>query len=134
MMLVDTPSPVVIVVDDDAALANALSFAFGIEGFDVRTYGDAESLLAAGDYPDQGCLVLDYRLPGLDGLSLLGRLRDAHVALPAILVTTNPRADLRSRAAAAGTPIVEKPLLTDALLKAVRQAVQMASRATGRPA
>ncbi len=116
--------PVVILVDDDAALTHAVSFAFGLQGFDVRAYGDAETLLAAGSYPRHGCLVLDYRLPGMDGLSLLARLRDRAVNLPAILVTTNPRADLRARAAAAKAPIIEKPLLTDALLTAVRHAVR----------
>jgi hypothetical protein len=45
------------------------------------------------------------------------------VELPAILVTTNPRTALRNRAAAAGVPIIEKPLLTDALLTTVRKAL-----------
>jgi hypothetical protein len=45
------------------------------------------------------------------------------VGLPAILITTNPRTALRNRAAAAGVPIVEKPLLTDALLTTVHNAL-----------
>ena len=116
--------PIVILVDDDEALAHALAFSFGLEGLDVRAYGDAETLLAAGALPEQGCLVLDHHLPGMDGLSLLGRLRAAAVRLPAILVTSNPGPALRARAAACGTPIVEKPLLSDALLTAVRRALQ----------
>lgn len=117
------PRPVVVLVDDDPAVAHALSFSFGLEGFEVRAYRECEVLLAAGDLPEQGCLVLNHHLPGLDGLNLLARLRAASVAMPAILVATNPRRSLRLRAAAAGAPIVEKPLLTDALLTAVRQAI-----------
>ena len=71
----------------------------------------------------RGCLVLDYNLPGIDGLDLLERLRAAEVTLPAILITTNPRKALRARAALAGVQIVEKPLLTDALRDSVNAAL-----------
>jgi len=115
--------PAVILVDDDPAVTHAIQFSFDLEGLDVRSFRDGESLLAAGDMPDSGCLILDHNLPGMDGLALLERLRAAGVELPAILVTTNPRTALRNRAAAAGVPIIEKPLLTDALLTTVRKAL-----------
>ena len=115
--------PAVILVDDDPAVAHAIQFSFDLEGLDVRSFRDGESLLAADDLPDSGCLILDHNLPGMDGLALLERLRATGVELPAILVTTNPRTALRNRAAAAGVPIIEKPLLTDALLTTVRKAL-----------
>lgn len=115
--------PVVVLVDDDPAVAHAVQFSFDLEGLDVRNFRDAETLLASGHLPENGCLVLDYHLPGVDGLELLERLRVNGVRMPAVLITTNPRANLRARAAAAGVPIIEKPLLTDALLTAVRSAL-----------
>ena len=115
--------PAVILVDDDPAVTHAIQFSFDLEGLDVRSFCDGESLLVAGDLPGSGCLILDHNLPGMDGLALLERLRAAGVELPAILVTTNPRTALRNRAAAAGVPIIEKPLLTDALLTTVRKAL-----------
>lgn len=115
--------PAVILVDDDPAVTHAMHFSFDLEGLDVRSFRDGESLLAADDLPETGCLILDHNLPGMDGLALLERLRAAGVGLPAILITTNPRAALRNRAAVAGVPIIEKPLLTDALLTTVREAL-----------
>lgn len=121
--LILEPRPAVILVDDDPAVTHAVQFSFDLEGLDVRSFSDAESLLAMQDLPKEGCLVLDYRLPGADGLELLERLRAKGVRMPAVLITTNPRPHLRTRAAAAGVPIIEKPLLTDALLTAVRSAL-----------
>ena len=115
--------PAVILVDDDPAVTHAMHFSFDLEGLDVRSFRDGESLLAAGDLPDTGCLGLEQNLPGMDGLALRECLRAVGVSLPAILITTNPRTALRNRAAAAGVPIVEKPLLTDALLTTVHNAL-----------
>jgi two-component system, LuxR family, response regulator FixJ len=118
--------PIVFLVDDDPAVAHAVQFSFDLEGIEVRSFNDAESLLASGELPAAGCLVLDYHLPGADGLELLTRLRAKGVRMPAVLITTNPRAHLSLRAASAGVPIIEKPLLTDALLSAVRSALTQA--------
>ena len=117
------PRPVVVLVDDDRAVTQAVQFSFDLEGLDVRGYRDGESLLAEGEPPGDGCLVLDLHLPGMDGLELLERLRLRGVRTPAVLITTNPRAHVRNRAAAAGVPIIEKPLLSDALLTSVRVAI-----------
>ena len=110
---------ILILVDDDNAVLSALKFAFEVEGFDVRAYADGESLLSAPGIPGRGCLVLDYKLPGLNGLQLLRRLRRRGVTLPAVLITT-PEPLVVAEAAAADVPIVEKPLMTSALLDTVR--------------
>jgi FixJ family two-component response regulator len=110
---------VVIVVDDDPAVLSALKFALEIEGFRIAAYRNGSELLAEPVLPSSGCLVIDYRLPEADGLSLLSDLRGRGVRLPAILITSHPTQSLRRRAAAAAAPIIEKPLLGDALSNAV---------------
>ncbi|MEA1015538.1 response regulator [Sphingosinicella sp. LY1275] len=116
--------PRILIVDDDAALRSALTFSLELEGFAVEAFESGEALVARGLVPDPGCLVLDYHLPGMDGLALLALLRARGVALPALIITSLPTRSLAARAAAAGAAIIEKPLLCDALAAAIRAAVR----------
>lgn len=115
----DPGQAVLALVDDDAALRQALSFAFETHGFAVSAFADAEAALAADNSAAWRCMVLDYQLPGLSGLELLDRLRAAGVRAPAVLITTQPSFSTRARALLAGVEIVEKPLLDDALMSKV---------------
>jgi FixJ family two-component response regulator len=110
----------VLVVDDDADLLRALKFAFEVEGMEVLAYADGESLLAQGKLPEAGCLVIDFKLPGIDGIALVQSLRRRGVSLPAILITSSPSPAVRAQASRLGLDIVEKPLLRDELTEAVR--------------
>lgn len=115
----NTSPAILTVVDDDASVLGALKFLFEIEGFDVRAYPDGENLLAEPDFPESGCIIIDYRLPGVNGLDLLGRLRRRGVSLPAVLITTSTPAVL-ALAAAANVPVVAKPDLDRVLMDTVR--------------
>ncbi|HEY2179414.1 MAG TPA: response regulator [Caulobacteraceae bacterium] len=126
----EEPPTILILVDDDAHVLASLKFAFEVEGFEVHAYCDAESLLAESDFQQRGCLVLDYKLPGINGLQLLKVLRSRGVTLPAVLITT-PSPDVLSRAAAAGVPVVDKPLLTNALLETVRRQLERGPKSKG---
>lgn len=119
----ESAPPKILLVDDDAALCDALQFALELEGFVVETYGSAEALSGQKDLPGEACLIVDYRLPGMDGLALLKSLRRRDVRLPALLITSNPGANLQRQAAQLGVPIVEKPLLGDALMTNIRSAL-----------
>jgi FixJ family two-component response regulator len=118
-----TVPPTICVVDDDDELLSAIKFAMEIDGFHVNTYGDAMALLLNQGRARCQCLVVDYRLPQLDGLDLIKRLKARGVAAPAILTTSNPSAALRARAQTIGVAIVEKPLLRNDLTEAVRRAI-----------
>ncbi|MGH7024395.1 MAG: response regulator [Caulobacteraceae bacterium] len=111
---------ILIVVDDDQAVLEALKFAFEVDGYSVQPYSDGESLLKEETFPDMACLVVDYKLPRLNGLQIIDRLRRRGVTLPAVLITT-PTPGVLASAKAAGVPVVGKPLLTTALIDTVRR-------------
>ena len=116
--------PIVLIVDDDPAVRSSLQFYLEIEGFVVRTYACGADLLDDLDMPQTGCLVIDYRLPSMNGLDLLSELRRRRIELPAILVTTNPSLSMRAQTAAAGAVLIEKPLLNEALFDGIRAAMR----------
>ena len=115
--------PIVLVIDDDPAVRNSLKFALEIEGFSVRVHPTGAELLDEKDIPENGCLVTDYYLPGMNGLDLLARLRERNIRLPAILIMTHPTATIRNQAALAGARLIEKPLLSDTLFQGIRAAL-----------
>ena len=114
------PGFVVIVLDDDLAVRNSLKFSLEIEGFTVRSYATGAEVLGEGDPAPCGCLVVDQHMPGMNGLDLIDLLRSRHFAAPAILITSDPSPSVRERAGKASIPIVEKPLLGNALLREIR--------------
>ena len=112
----------VLVVDDDAAVRNALKFVLEIEGFRVRLYAGGQALLDDDDLPVLGCLVVDYRMPGMDGLELVERLRADKVTLPVVLICSRLDDWLRRRAVQAGVgAVLEKPLSDSALIECIRR-------------
>ena len=112
---------VVLIVDDDAAVRAALKFALEVEGFRVQLYDGAQAVLADTNLPKHGCLVVDYRMPGIDGIELVRRLRHKNVSLPAILISARVNDQLRNRAAESGlTCVLEKPLSDAALVENIR--------------
>jgi FixJ family two-component response regulator len=116
--------PIVAVVDDDPAVCGSLKFSLELEGFAVRAYASGAELLDAGDLADCSCLVVDQRMPGMNGMELIARLRERKVLTPAVLIVSHLNAALRARAAKECVSIVEKPLLGNGLLDCIREACQ----------
>jgi two-component system response regulator FixJ len=114
---------VVGIVDDDPAVRNSLKFSLEIDGFVVRTYGNAEALLNEAELSQFSCLVVDQNMPGTSGLDLVAKLRHRQLLVPVILITSHPPKVLIARADEAGVSIVEKPLLGNALLDRIRDMV-----------
>ncbi len=111
--------PAVIVVDDDFAVRSSLKFSLEVEGLSVRSYATGAELLSAEIDPCD-CLVVDQRMPGITGLDLIATLRKRNISAPAILITSYPSMAVRDQAERAHIPIVEKPLLGNALLDKIR--------------
>lgn len=118
------PAPVLLIVDDDAAVLNSLRFSLELEGFAVRLYSDAGSLLKDPDLPACGCLLLDCYMPDMTGLELLAELRSRNVTLPAVLITGHPSQTLRDRASKVGVPVIDKPLLGNCLIETIRTVIK----------
>jgi FixJ family two-component response regulator len=116
--------PMVVIVDDDAAVREALAFTLELEGFAVAGLETGEALLRQSLPVEGACLLIDERLPGISGLEALLRLRARRVTLPAILMTSHPDRLLRAAAHTAGVPILEKPLFAEVLTLAVRAALR----------
>jgi FixJ family two-component response regulator len=114
----------ILLVDDDAALRSSLEFILGIEGYVVRAFARGSDLLDETNLPEHGCMVIDQRLPDIEGLQLIAELRARSVNLPAILITTHPNRVLRRRAEEAAVAIVEKPLLTGTLFQQIEIALR----------
>lgn len=118
-------SQTVLVVDDDAAVRAALKFALEFEGFRVLLYDGPQAVLADADLPDHACLVIDYHMPGIDGIELVQRLRDRNIRLPVVLISGRVNDRLRRLAANSGLQrVLEKPLSDTALVENIRDALQ----------
>ena len=113
-----------LLVDDDPAVRASLIFSLELEGFEVEAFDSGETLVAQETLADPACLVLDYRLPGIDGLSLLRVLRERGETCPAVIITSNPTRSVRQRASEAGAVLIEKPLLNDGLTVAIRTLIK----------
>ena len=112
----------VLVVDDDSAVRNALKFVLEIEGFTVRLYPNGQALLDDGNLPAVGCLVVDYRMPDMNGLELVERLCAGDVTLPVVLICSRLSGWLKTRAMQAGvSAVLEKPLSDSALVECIRR-------------
>lgn len=113
---------VIIIVDDDPAVRDALQFSLTLEGFTVYTCRSGEELFHHPALRSSDCIVLDYKMPGLSGLDVLHRLAAVHVTAPVIFITGPLSKGLRQQALEAGACMVlEKPLLDRALTDRIRE-------------
>jgi FixJ family two-component response regulator len=114
----------VLIVDDDQAVRDALKFALELDGLSVDTCGSGAELLRHPDLSRACCLVLDYVMPEMNGFAVLNELKRRNVTLPVILITAPLNADVERRAAAAGVAgVLEKPLLEDVLIDKIRHVI-----------
>ena len=112
------------VIDDDFDVLRSLRFLLETEGFDVRTFRSGSALLGSHFRQDADCLVIDYKMAGIDGIELTHRLRDLGIGTPIILITGYPDENIRAKANSAGVQeVLQKPLLDDSLVASVRNAI-----------
>jgi FixJ family two-component response regulator len=121
----NSPQPVIFVVDDDDSFRNALGRLLTAAGFKVEAFATAQSFLAAQRPDVPSCLVLDVQLPGLGGLDLQRELRAVDAMLPIIFLTGHADIPMSVQAMKAGAvEFLTKPVRQQDLLAAIRQAIE----------
>ena len=121
------------VVDDDYDVLTSLKFLLETEGFEVRTFRSGSALLSSSARRDADCLIVDYKMAGIDGLELAQRLRGLDVSTPIVMITGYPDENIASKASMAGVrQVLLKPNLEGNLVDCVRNVIDTGSPA-GQP-
>lgn len=129
-MIAHESATTVFLVDDEPEILKALSRVLQAEGWRVETFASAEDFLERHDRGQDGCLVLDVTMPGLDGLGLQRRLSEIGNSLPIVFLTGHGDIPMSVRALKAGAAdFLTKPVPAQALITAVRAAIEQDSGA-----
>jgi two-component system response regulator FixJ len=128
-------SPLVHIVDDDDAVRRGLELLIGSIGLRVRAWADPQAFLDGFDRDDIGAVLLDVRMPGIGGLTVLERLVAEGVDLPVIMLTGHGTVEMCRRAFKSGAAeFLEKPVDDEALVEALQLAVRTHVRSRERRA
>jgi two-component system response regulator FixJ len=114
----------IFVIDDHAAVREALGEMLSVFGYGVRTYDSADGFLRALDRTHVGCVVADVRMPGTDGLGLVRELARRKIALPVILISGHADVPMAVAAIKSGAEdFIEKPVDDAQLVAAINRAL-----------
>jgi len=123
-MIAKTPTEVVLVIDDDASMREAISRLLHAIGLTVRTFGSAREFLQHRLPNIPACLVLDVRLPGLSGLDLQREMVERGIHVPVIFITGHGDIQMSVQAMKAGAvEFLTKPFRDQELIDAVRSGI-----------
>jgi len=115
---------IVHLIDDDESVRRALVFLLGTAGLAVRVYESASAFLEQDVSSITGCVVSDVRMPGIDGLQLLRRLKVDGVRLPVVVMTGHADVPLAVEAMKLGAvDFIEKPFADEILLGSIEAAL-----------
>ena len=120
------PEITVFIVDDDAAFRDSLCWLLESAGHRVAAYPAAAAFLAAHDPHQPGCLVLDIRMPGMNGLELQDELQRHVIGIPIIFVTGHGDVPMAVSAIKKGAAeFIEKPFNDQTFLRLVEKALKL---------
>ena len=119
----ETHKKQVYIVDDDASVCRALKYLLITFGFKVLTYPSSESFFSAVPNSEEGCLILDIHMPGLDGWETIKRMIKSKSTRPVIIITADKNGHLRKQALDAGAiGFLQKPFNDQALVDLINLA------------
>jgi len=114
----------VYIVDDDAAVRDSMAQLLGMHGYETRQFADAADYLDAAEKLPRGCVLLDIRMPGMNGMELQEELRRRGRDEPVVFVTGHGDIGLAVRAMKAGaSDFLQKPCAEEELVEAVKAAL-----------
>lgn len=120
-----TDNLTVFIVDDDPSVRDALGLLLGVHDYRLAVFADADSFLKALKPYWRGCLLLDIRMPGMDGLALQKKLLELGCDLPVVIMTGHGDVDsAREAFRAMAVDFLEKPLDAARLLAAIAEAFE----------
>ncbi len=123
------PARTVHIVDDDEAIRQSVGFMLRKAGHTVEAYVSGVQFLKTATRETRGCVLLDVRMPEIDGLEVQARLAEQGITLPIIMLTGHGDVTLAVRAVKAGAiEFLEKPFERTALLAAIDEALSQAGR------
>lgn len=126
-------SPLIHLIDDDDAVRAALALLIGTVGLRVQAWADPQDFMRGFDRQGIGAIVLDVRMPGISGLTVLDQLVAQGVDQPVIMLTGHGTVELCRRAFKSGaTEFLEKPVDDEVLLEALQNAVRLHVRSRER--
>jgi FixJ family two-component response regulator len=112
------------IVDDDIAMRDSLALLLGLKGFRTQIFASAENLLAAYSANWFGCMLIDVRMPGMDGLQLHAELCRRDCAIPIVIMTAyGDVATARSALKAGAEDFLEKPVDDSVLIDVLQTAI-----------
>lgn len=119
--------PLISIVDDDESIRDAVQMLLESTGRRTVAFASAEQFLASRAMSAAACLILDLRMPGIDGMELQRRVLAAGFRIPIIILTAHGNDVTRARALAAGAvAFLPKPFQPDILLEAVEASLRFA--------
>lgn len=122
-----TTKGIVYVIDDDEAMRDSLNFLLDSSGYKVALFDTAQAFLDALPGLVFGCVVSDVRMPGLDGIELLKRVKAQHSPLPMLIMTGHGDVPLAVEAMKLGAvDFLEKPFEDDRLTAMIELALRLA--------
>jgi len=117
--------PLISVVDDDDSVRESLRGLIRSVGFAVKVFASAEEFLNSDHLRNTDCLILDVRMPGMNGLELQRQLAASDRKIPVIFITAHGDDEVRSRALNGGAvDYLLKPFSEEALLNAIDAALK----------
>ena len=122
----------VFIVDDDSSVRDSLGLLLGLRGYRTSLFADAASFLTALHADWQGCLIVDIRMPGMNGLELQRELQERGCALPVVVISGHGDvSSAREAFRADAIDFLEKPLDEGKLIQAIDEAFRRQSASLG---